>query len=331
VKLSIVILCWNDLKLIGNCLQSIYSGTHSTEFEVIVSDNGSSDTSVEFIRANFPQVRVLENAANLRFSKGNNVGIEISTGEYVLILNPDTIIHDGALDRLIEFADRHPEAGGFGCRVLNTDGSYQGPARPFPTIWREWLAALYLRPLGYLSDAFISDKYVRWHGETERAIDWQSGCCVLVRADLLKQIGGFDERFYYYYEDVDLCHRIWDAGYPILYTPAATITHLGGQSSSGRFPIPFELDKYRNRYRYFYKHFGQEGARQCRHTSLAWLWVRRIAYTLVQVKGSSDALKRRLELYRVAAEWNRRVDPVQLVENGKEPETAFRVPDRVPQ
>src|ERR1700761_8748374 len=154
----------------------------------------------------FPRVRVIENGANLRFALGNNVGIAVSTGEYVLILNPDTIIHEGSLDQWMEFADRHPEAGGFGCRVLNPDGSYQGSARPFPTIWREWLAALYLRPLGHISEVFVSDKYVRWHGRTERPIDWQSGCCLMVRAELLNRLGGFDEQFYYYYEDLNLCH-----------------------------------------------------------------------------------------------------------------------------
>jgi len=150
MKLSIVVICWNDLKVISDCLESIVEGTHSIEYEILVSDNGSTDGSVEFIHQNYPMVRVIENGANLGFAKGNNAGIQASTGEYVLILNPDTIIHDGALDKWIEFADRHTEAGAFGCRVLNPDGSYQGPARPFPTIWRGWISALCLRPLAYL-------------------------------------------------------------------------------------------------------------------------------------------------------------------------------------
>lgn len=325
MKLSIVILCWNDLKVISDCIRSVYASTHSTEFEIIVSDNGSTDGSIEFIHQKFPHVRVIENSSNLRFSKGNNVGIRVSTGEYVLILNPDTIIHEGALDRWMEFADRHPEAGGFGCRVLNSDGSYQGSPRPFPTIWREWIAALYLRPLGYISDIFISDRYVRWKGETEKVIDWQSGCCLLVRGELLKRLGGFDERFYYYYEDLDLCHRIWDAGCPIFYTPDVTITHLGGQSTTGRYPLAFELDKYRNRYRYFYKYFGRQGVRRCRYTSLCWLTIRRVGYSIIKFIRPSDALTRRLELYRAATAWNRLVDPVQLVEDGKEPESKLQV------
>src|SRR5271169_5279439 len=125
MKLSIVILCWNDLKVIANCLRSIYASTHSTEFEVIVSDNGSADGSIEFIRESFPRVQVIENGTNLRFAKANNVGIRASKGEYILILNPDTIIHDGTLDKLVLLADQHAEAGAFGCRVLNPDGTYQ--------------------------------------------------------------------------------------------------------------------------------------------------------------------------------------------------------------
>jgi len=330
MKLSVIILCWNDLKVISDCLRSIYSGTHSTDFEVIVSDNGSTDGSVQFIRRNFPQVQVIENGVNLRFSKGNNVGIRASRGDYVLILNPDTIVHEGSLDRWMEFADRHPEAGGFGCRVLNADGSYQGCARPFPTVWRSWVASLYLRPLGHLSDIFLSDKYVRWKGDTERAIDWQAGCAVMVRGELLKRLGGFDEQFYYYYEDMDLCRRIWNAGFPIVYTPDVTITHLVGQSVKS-FRIAFELDKFRNRYRYFYKHFGRKGARRCRHATLAWLWIRMAGYALVRLVKPSDLLNKRLELYRAAAIWNRRVDPADLVERGKEPDTNLGVPVHVPQ
>jgi GT2 family glycosyltransferase len=331
MKLSIVILCWNDTKVIGDCLRSIYSATRSVEFEVIVSDNGSTDGSVQLIRKEFPKVRVIENGTNLRFSQGNNVGIQASSGEYILILNPDTLIHDGALRRWIEFADRHPEAGGFGCRVLNSDASYQGSARPFPTVWREFLATIYMRPLGHLSDVFIADKYVRWHGDTERTIDWHSGCALLVRGQLLKRLGGFDQRFTYYYEDLDLCHRIWYAGYEIRYTPAVMITHLGGQSTGGRFRLAFELDKYRNRYRYFHKYFGPQGARRCRCNTLLWLWVRLAGYRLIHLAKPTPERKSRLQVYRAAIEWNWRVDPNRLVACGEEPETVHHVPLHVSQ
>ena len=330
MKLSIVILCWNDWKVISDCLQSIYAEPHGFGFEVIVADNGSTDDTVERIRESFPQVRIVENGVNLRFGKGNNTGIQASRGDYVLILNPDTILHPGSLDRWMGFADGHPEAGGFGCRVLNADGSHQGSARPFPTTRGDWVAALDLRWLARLSDYFTSDVYVRWKGDSERTIDWQSGCCLLVRGELLRRLGGFDGQFSYYYEDMDLCHQIWDSGYPIVYTPEVTITHLGGQSTTWRYPVAFELDKYRNRYRYYYKYFGKEGVRRCRRSSLTWIWVRLAGYSIVQLVRPSGALERRLSLYRVAAHWNRLVDPVRLVENGQEPEMSFQTTATVP-
>jgi GT2 family glycosyltransferase len=319
MKLSIVIICWNDLKVISDCLRSIYEGTHAAPFEIIVSDNGSTDNSLAFIRENYPDVRIVENGANLGFAKGNNAGIEASMGEYVLILNPDTIIHDKALDTWVSFADRHPEAGAFGCRVLNPDGSYQYSARPFPTIRSCWIAALCLRKLAFISKYFVSDVYVGWNGESERIIDWQSGCCVMFRRSLLKSLGGFDGQFFYHYEEVDLCRRLWNTGHSIYYTPEAVITHLGGQSVN-RFPVRFALERYRNGYRYFYKHFGARAARHCRIINLAWLSLRGLGYGLQSLLNSSDAQNARLQMYRVSFRWNMRLDPVRFVLSGEEPE-----------
>jgi GT2 family glycosyltransferase len=305
--------------VIGNCLRSIYTETRDVDFEVIVSDNASTDGSIEFIKQNYPSVRIIQNGRNIGFAKGNNAGIARSQGQYVLILNPDTLIHDRALEKLVAFAERHPEAGGFGCRVLNPDGSDQGPARPFPTIRRDWIAALYLRRLAYVSDLFISDTYTKWSGDTERAIDWQSGCCVMFRGSVLKSLRGFDEQFFYHFEEVDLCRRSWEAGYPLVYTPEAVITHLGGQSVN-RFPIRFELERYRSRYRYFYKHFGPKGARQCLRTVLARIRIRQLGYGFLALFSSNEALKRRMEMYRVSARWNRELDPVRFAEVAEEPD-----------
>jgi hypothetical protein len=267
-------------------------------------------------------VRVIENKTNLRFAKANNVGIRESRGDYVLILNPDTIVHEGTLDEVVTFADEHPEAGAFGCKVLNPDGSYQESARPFPTLRGEWIAALYLRPLAYLSDWFISDTYTGWKGDTQRTVDWLSGCSLFVRRDALERISGFDDQFFYYYEDVDLCRRIWQAGYTILFTPKMSITHLGGQSTK-RFPIAFQLDSEITKYRYFYKYFGKRGVQGCRRVSLISLFIRRSGYKFLQLVFPSDNQKPRIEALRVTYEWNKRVDSVRLVENGEEPELAL--------
>ncbi len=319
MKLSVIIICWNDWKVIQDCLRSIVEGTHVIEYEVIVSDNGSGDGSVEHIRANFPSVRVVENRANLGFSKGNNAGIREARGEYILILNPDTIIHEGSLDRWIAFADRHPEAGAFGCKVQYLDGRYQETARPFPTVGRSLLGALCLHPLGHLGTAFLADRYSGWKGDSEREVDVQAGCCVMFRGELLKQLGGFDERFFYQFEEVDLCRRVWDAGYPIRFTPEASITHLGGQSVN-RFPARFAVEICRNGYRYFYKHFGKEGARRWRLVLLLHCWVRLAGYGLLHLVRPSEALGRRLDMYRVTIKWNKLVDPIDFVERGHEPQ-----------
>jgi hypothetical protein len=312
VKLSIVIICWNDLKVLRRCLESIYEQTKSADFEVIISDNASADGSAPFVREHYPQVRMVENGRNLGYARGNNAGIAVARGEYVLILNPDTIVHERALDRWVAYADRHPEAGAFGCRVLNPDGSFQDPARPFPTIGHYWQVALRLR----------QNTYRGWQGETEREIDWQSGCCILFRGDLLRELGGFDGRFFYHYEEVDLCYRVRQAGYKILYTPEVVITHLGGQSV-GRYPVRFELEKYRNRYRYFHKHFGQKGARRCRRVSLAHLGVRRLGYGVASLFKRDQAMRNRLEMLRVVSQWNWELDPERFVETGEEPSSGY--------
>ncbi|MCC6586648.1 MAG: glycosyltransferase family 2 protein [Bryobacterales bacterium] len=319
MTLSIVIICWNDWHFLKACLSSLLTDTYGVDYEIIVSDNGSTDGSVERVRECFPSVRVIENGANVGFAKGNNAGIREAVGEYILILNPDTVVHPGSLSRWLMFADRHPEAGAFGCRVLNPDGSYQESARPFPTIGRALLSALYLRPLARFGKLFQSDRYYGWAGDTERTVDWQSGCCVMFRSHILKSLGGFDERFFYHYEEVDLCRRVWKAHYTVRYTPTVTITHWGGQSV-GRFPLRFALETSRNRYRYFYKHFGRSGATRCRWVILTHLRIRQLGYGVLHLIRPTDALKRRLSTYRVAIVFNQRLDPIAFVENGTEPE-----------
>lgn len=319
MKLSIVILCWNGLRVIPDCLRSIYARTHATAFEIIVPDNGSSDGTVEFIRKTYPDVRVLENGANVGFAKGNNAGMRASRGEYVLILNQDTVIHEGALDKLVSFADRHPDAGGFGCRVLNPDGSYQVSARLFPTVRRYWVNALYLNAFQRLSHIFDYEEYAGWKGDSERQVDWQSGCCLMFRRDLLEKLGGFDEQFFYQFEEVDLCRRAYEAGFPILFTPAATITHLG-RHSARQFPARFEIERYRGCYRYFHKHFGPKGARHCRSFSITGLRVRQLGYGLLALFKPTPDLRERLRMYDTVVRWNKALNPARFVEKGEEPQ-----------
>jgi GT2 family glycosyltransferase len=330
MKLSIVVLCWNDRGIIGECLRSICTNSHACDYEVIVCDNGSTDGSVGFIRSSYPAVQVIENGKNLRFAKANNVGIGAACGEYTLILNPDTIIGKGTLDMIVSLADRHPEAGAFGCRVLNADLSYQISARPFASLHAEWIAALCLRRLGHLHEWFAADSYPGWNGMTERRVDWISGCFMLVRSDLLRSLGGFDERFFYYYEDMDLCRRIWESGHSILYSPTATIVHLGGRSTKTRFPaLGFLLDSQVTRYLYYYKYSGRRGVRRARHVALVATSLRLFAYRVKELMHPTVAGRERMDCLRALVDWNYRVDPIRLVELGEEPSLRMVLTTRV--
>jgi GT2 family glycosyltransferase len=331
VKLSVIILCWNDLKVIADCLRSIYANTHEITFAMLISDNGSTDGSIEYMHQNFPQVKVIENGRNLRFAKANNVGIRAAQGEYLLIMNPDTIVHQGTLDKMVRFAEQHPEGGAFGCRLLNPDGSYQESAWPFRTIRGDWITALYLRPLARLSSWFNSDVYYRWKGEQVRSVDWCSGCFILARKDLIDKLGGFDPQFFYYFEDMDLCRRIGKEGLKVIYVPQATITHLGGQSTKKRSPIGFALDGEVTRYLYYYKYEGESGVRRARRASLTSLALRRTGFWIASLVKPSEAVKARREMLRILFDWHSRIDPLRLVKTGEEPDlgiTLVRVQER---
>lgn len=322
MKLSIIIICWNDGKVIQQCIQSIYAQTTELEFEIIVSNNGSTDDSIEIVRRRFPGVIIVENGGNVGFARGNNSGINAARGEYVLILNPDTVILGHALKTLVRYADGHPEAGAFGARVLNPDGSFQNCARPIPTVHGYLIAALYLRALGRLSRAFDSDIYSGWHGDSEREIGFQSGCCVMLRKGLLDKLQGFDQQFFYHFEEVDLCFRVWKAGKSIRFYPRAEITHLGGQSI-GRAPVKFALETYRSRYRFFYKHYGVKGVRRIRWVSLLHLGVRWLGYSVLALVRPREGLSQRSSCYRILLKWNWQIDPLRFVQEGVEPELGF--------
>lgn len=322
MKLSVVIICWNDLKVILDCISSVYRETSAIDFEIIVTDNASSDGSVAAIQEKFPSVRIIENSENGGFGKGNNAGIRATKGEYVLILNPDTIIRSRALEKLVDYADRHPQGGAFGCRVLNVDGSVQLSAHPLPTIWTSVTKAIRFRWPGRFWSGFHSDAYPNWNGRVECSVGFQGGCCLLVRGALLRELGGFDERFFHQFEDADLCRRIWESGRSVLFYPGAEITHIGGQNR-GTYSIKVELETERSKYRYFYKYYGTRGMIWIRYISILGLSLRYAAARLQAVFAKREARENQLLRHRVLLEWHRRFDPPAFIQTGAEPDVGY--------
>jgi GT2 family glycosyltransferase len=256
--LSIVIVSWNVREDLRECLQSLLrdegSRLESGEIEIIVVDNASTDGTAEMVNLEFPRVKLLVNSQNLGYTKANNIGINHSRGKYILLLNPDTIVHQGALQALIDCAESHPEAGIIGAKLLNPDGSVQRSARSFPDIGAGLFRNTFLGRL-FPNNPFVRRYLLADFGYDEvREVDWVSGAAMLVRRDLIERIGVLDERFWAYCEDVDLCWRAWQAGYKVLFCPNAVITHKVGRSSDQRL-VPSLIQHHKSMWLFYLKNY----------------------------------------------------------------------------
>jgi len=248
LDLSIVIVNTNTSDLLRQCLQSVFDNTKDIEYEVIVVDNNSNDGSVDMITAQFPNVKLIQNDRNLGFSASNNRGFEISSGRYLLALNPDTVVVGNALASMVTFMDAHTEAGACGCKLLNADGSLQPSWENFPTVLSE---IFYNTPL---NKVFSHRKKRESSGVYD--VDWVSGACLMVRRETMNEVGVFDERFSpIYSEETDWCYRIKANGWKIYYLPEPQVIHLWGQTTK-RKPTWFFLQLQRNKYLFLRKHKG---------------------------------------------------------------------------
>ncbi len=229
--LSVIILSWNVRALLQRAIDSVYASWGDRPgLEVIVVDNASSDGSLAMVREMFPKVQVIANTENRGFTGGNNQGIEAATGEYLLILNPDTEVIADALPRLVKYAQQHPNAGLIAPQLLNPDGTIQSSKRRFPGLATLFLESTWLQKVAprrslrryYTQD--LSDHHTH-------KVDWVTGAAMLVRREVVDQVGGLDENFFMYSEELDWCHRIKASGWHIVYYPDARIIHYEGKSS----------------------------------------------------------------------------------------------------
>ena len=224
VDLSIVLVCWNNKKFLEDCLNSLYESGMNYSFDVVVSDNGSTDGSQDMLREKFPQVKIIQNDHNLGLGKASNQGIEATQGRYVLLLNNDTLVNGASFDLMVDFLNKNPNVGAVGGKLLNPDGSVQSCHNKFPTLWEEFLIATRLGELlwkGFPGD--ITDNQLR-------SVSWTSSACLMLRRKALDQVGLLDEGYFIYGDEADLQYRLKKAGWLIYFLPDATTIHFGGGS-----------------------------------------------------------------------------------------------------
>lgn len=229
-NLSIVVVSFNTLEMTRACLESVFSEQNSDlGIEVIVVDNDSHDGSADMVATLFPQVKLIRNPINAGFAAANNLAFRIAQGEYVLLLNSDTLVIGDVLEKSVEYLRSRTSVGAMGCRVLNTDRSMQATCSGYPTLWRLFAMAVALDRLPWIRN---HDAYLLrgWARDSEREVEVISGCYLLTRRSVIDQIGALDEDFFFFGEETDWCHRMSVAGWPLMFAPVGEIIHHGGGS-----------------------------------------------------------------------------------------------------
>lgn len=234
VDVSIVIVNWNAKQYLRDCLRSIYDQTRARTFEIIVVDNDSKDGSADMLREEFPGVHAIINRKNHGFAGGNNQGLKVARGRHALLLNPDTVILDGAIDTCIEYADSlgGQKIGIVGCQVWEDLQTIQRTCFQFPSPLNVLLNTLGLTARFPKSRFFGRADMGWWDRRDERDVDVVSGMFMLVRRDAIEQVGLMDDSYFMYAEEADWCYRFWKAGWKCVFTPRARILHLEGGGKS---------------------------------------------------------------------------------------------------
>jgi GT2 family glycosyltransferase len=275
---SVIIINWNTRELLADCIQSVLSTAGQLEVELIVVDNASTDGSAAMVRQRFPLVQVISNPTNVGFARANNQGVTASRGRYVLLLNSDARLLPQALQSLVDVLEHRPSVGLVGAQLRNPDGSFQASYSSFPGLWQEFLI------LSGLGRRFRGRWYPS-HGpqdsQAPAVVNYVEGACMLVRREAYQAVGGLDEDYFMYAEDVELCYALTKKGWPVYYEPAAQVIHLGGGSSQNRRPER-EGDLYVSRVRFFKQHYGLAAANVLAAEIFAFAAVKTVAHSLLR-------------------------------------------------
>jgi len=262
IDLSVIIVSWNVADLLAACLISLYADLGSLCIEVIVVDSASTDQTLALLRERFPQVTVLPQTENIGYTRANNLGLAQAQGRHLLLLNPDTEIIGDALAQIVAYLDANPAVGIVGPYTHNTDGSYQSSRRRFPTLATAFFESTWLQALAPKS---ILDRFYVNDAPPDQTldVDWVQGSALMIRREVYAQIGGLDEGYVMYSEELDWCRRAKNAGWRVVYLAQAHIVHHGGKSSDqvvARRHILFQQSKLR----YFRKYHGTVAAQSLR-------------------------------------------------------------------
>jgi GT2 family glycosyltransferase len=305
IDVSIVIVNWNTKKLLLDCLSSISQTTSGSRIETIVVDNGSYDGSPQEVHKQFPQVTLIQNTENRGFARANNQALARATGRYVLFLNSDAQLTEGALNNLVTFMDTTPGAGIAACQYLNQDGSKQNSFDNFPTLATELLNKAALKTL-------FPAKYPSKKREYTNPLEVDSviGACMIVRAEAIEQVGTLDEDYFFFIEETDWCFRMKQAGWKIYHLPHIKIYHLQGKSKE-KNPSKAWIEYYRSIYIFFKKHrsiFSYYSLRLAR-TGKVIINLFLVSAGLLCTLGMDRSLKRRFRIYRDVLIWHIKLCP----------------------
>jgi GT2 family glycosyltransferase len=271
--LSVCIVNWNTRDDLEEAVCSVLRAEPELALQVVVVDNASEDGSPEMVRERFPGVQLIEARENLGFARGYNRAGEAAWGRYLLMLNPDTVTQPGALWRLVDFLDSQEQVGAAAPRLVNSDGSLQYSCRRFPrplaAVFRNTLLGRLAPGNRFAREYLMAD----WDHGTVREVDWASGAALCVRREAWEEVGGFDEGFFMYAEDVDWCLRARQAGWRICYVPEAVIVHRVGRSSDQR-PLAMVREFHRSMARFYRKHYARGWPWGLRWLPTAGIWAR---------------------------------------------------------
>ena len=299
-KLSISIVHHDGLETLSRCLHSLFTNGFSQAMEVIVVDNISTDGAVAMIKRDYPQVKVIEQSERHGFGENQNKGIDACRAEYILILNDDTVVHEGALSVLTDFLDKHADVGLVGPKLLNPDGTLQISCYKFPTPMRSLCENLLLCA-ALPNNALIGD-YRAWPHDAVRYVDFVIGAAMLVRKTVIEKVGLFDPSFFMYAEETDWQLRMHKAGWKVALCPNAQVTHIGGHSSEGMKDRQF-CEFNRSQTIYFQKHFGSAGLLAKRLTMLLGAAVRVPLWSLFLCTKKKEKAQKQVFIWQRLFKW----------------------------